>query len=78
MHGTAYRSITNCHVDKPHKTSINERRAAEVVKTGPEAVVTACPICLQMFVEDMGRKKVGTSTGTIDLAEVIEGSFVQG
>ncbi len=59
-------------------TSINDMRAAEAVKTEAAAVVTACPFCLQMFGESLGRNKARAGMGLMDLAEVLEKATVEG
>ena len=65
-------------MEEPPGQSLNEMRSAEAARTGAGAVVTACPFCLQMFVEGMGRKKGQGSVDTIDLAELVEESLLEG
>ena len=53
-------------------TKINERRTEDAIKAGAETVITACPFCLQMFEEGIGRKKVEESMAAMDIVELIE------
>ncbi len=51
---------------------INEIRTEEALKTGAEVIATACPYCLQMFVDGVKTKGVEETVKPMDLAEVIE------
>jgi Fe-S oxidoreductase len=50
---------------------INQERTEEALKTGAQIIVSACPLCLQMF-ED-GRKALNQEekVKALDLAEVL-------
>jgi Fe-S oxidoreductase len=51
---------------------VNRIRTEEAVKSGSEAVVTACPFCLQMFDEGIRAKELDKTFRVMDLAEVVE------
>lgn len=51
---------------------INEVRTEEAIKTGAEIIATACPYCLQMFVDGIKTKGAEETVKPMDLAEVIE------
>jgi len=53
-------------------TKINQMRLEDVLKTGAETVVTACPYCLQMFEESIEHKEMKDSLKARDLAEIVE------
>lgn len=65
-------------MEEPPGQSLNEMRSAEALRTGAGAVVTACPFCLQMFVEGIGRKKAQTVIRTVDLVELLDESIPEG
>ncbi len=58
--------------EQPGTTKINQRRLEDVLKTGAETVVTACPYCLQMFEESIEHKGMKDSLKARDLAELVE------
>jgi Fe-S oxidoreductase len=49
----------------------------DVLKTGAETVVTACPYCLQMFEESIEHKQMKDSLKAKDLVEVVEAAMKQ-
>ncbi|MCX6071968.1 MAG: (Fe-S)-binding protein [Chloroflexi bacterium] len=63
--------------EQPGTTKINQMRLADVLKTGAETVVTACPYCLQMFEESIEHKGIGDSLKARDLVEVVEAAMTQ-
>jgi len=58
-------------------TKINQMRIEDVLKTGAEAVVTACPYCLQMFEESIEHKDIKDSLKVTDLVELVEMAMKQ-
>jgi Fe-S oxidoreductase len=56
-------------------TKINQMRIGDVLETGAETVVTACPYCLQMFEEGIEYKEIKDSLKVKDLVEVVEGAM---
>ena len=58
-------------------TKINEVRINEALKTGADAVVTACPYCLQMMEEAIERKEIKESFKAKDLIELVEQAMEQ-
>jgi Fe-S oxidoreductase/nitrate reductase gamma subunit len=63
--------------EQPGTTKINQMRFEDVLKTGAETVVTACPYCLQMFEESIEHKEVKDSVQAKDLVEVVEAAMKQ-
>ena len=63
--------------EQPGTTKINQMRMEEVLKTGAETVVTACPYCLQMFEESIEHKSIKDSLKAIDLIELVEAAMKQ-
>jgi Fe-S oxidoreductase/nitrate reductase gamma subunit len=63
--------------EQPGETKINHRRLEDVLKTGAETVVTACPYCLQMFEESIEHKDIKGSLKAKDLVELVEASMEQ-
>jgi len=61
--------------EQPGTTKINQMRLEDVLKTGAETVVTACPYCLQMFEESIEHKEMKDSLKARDLAEIVEGAM---
>jgi len=59
----------------PGTTKINSKRMEEVLETGVETVVTACPYCLQMFEEVIDQKELKEKLRTRDLAEIVESAM---
>jgi Fe-S oxidoreductase len=49
----------------------------DILKTGAETVVTACPYCLQMFEESIEHKQMKDSLKARDLVEVVEAAMKQ-
>jgi Fe-S oxidoreductase/nitrate reductase gamma subunit len=58
--------------EQPGTTKINQMRLEDVLKTGAETVVTACPYCLQMFEESIEHKELKDSLKAKDLVEIVE------
>jgi Fe-S oxidoreductase len=58
--------------EQPGTTKINQMRIENVLKTGAETVVTACPYCLQMFEESIEHKQMKDSLKAKDLIEIVE------
>ncbi len=58
--------------EQPSTTKINQMRLEDVLKTGADTVVTACPYCLQMFEESIEHKELKDSLKARDLAEIVE------
>jgi Fe-S oxidoreductase/nitrate reductase gamma subunit len=63
--------------EQPGTTKINQMRIEDVLKTGAETVVTACPYCLQMFEESIEHKGIKDSLKARDLVEVVEAAMKQ-
>jgi Fe-S oxidoreductase/nitrate reductase gamma subunit len=63
--------------EQPGTTKINQMRFEDVLKTGAETVVTACPYCLQMFEESIEHKEMKDSVQVKDLVEVVEAAMKQ-
>ncbi|MBP1731832.1 MAG: hypothetical protein H6Q55_2261 [Deltaproteobacteria bacterium] len=61
--------------EQPGTTKINQMRTEEVLKTGAETVVTACPYCLQMFEEGIEHKSIQDSLKARDLVELVEAAM---
>jgi Fe-S oxidoreductase len=61
--------------EQPGTTKINQMRLEDAIKTGAEAVVTACPYCLQMFEESIAHKNIKDSLKVQDLVEVVEAAM---
>jgi len=61
--------------EQPGTTKINQMRLEDVLKTGAETVVTACPYCLQMFEESIEHKEMKDSLKAKDLAEIVEAAM---
>ena len=65
-------------IEEQHGTTkINHIRIEEVIETGAETVVTACPYCLQMLEEGIEHKGKKDSLKAKDLIEVVEASMKQ-
>ena len=65
-------------IEEQHGTTkINHIRIEEVIETGAETVVTACPYCLQMLEEGIEHKGKKDSLKAKDLIEVVEASMNQ-
>ena len=58
--------------EQPGTTKINQMRLEDVVKTGADTVVAACPYCLQMFEDAIDHKEMKDSLKARDLAEIVE------
>jgi Fe-S oxidoreductase len=52
-------------------------RLEDVLKTGADTVVTACPYCLQMFEESIEHQGVQSKLKAMDLVEIVENSMTQ-
>jgi Fe-S oxidoreductase len=52
-------------------------RIEDVLKTGVETVVTACPYCLQMFEDAIDHKEMKDSLKARDLVELVEAAMKQ-
>jgi len=63
--------------EQPGTTKINQMRIEDVLKTGADTVVTACPYCLQMFEEGIENKDIKDSLKARDLAELVEAAMKQ-
>ena len=63
--------------EQPGTTKINHMRIEDVLKTGAETVVTACPYCLQMFEEGIEQKHMKDSLKARDLIELVEAAMKQ-
>jgi len=63
--------------EQPGSTKINQMRLEDVVKTGADTVVTACPYCLQMFEESIEHKEMKDSLKARDLVELVEEAMKQ-
>jgi Fe-S oxidoreductase/nitrate reductase gamma subunit len=61
--------------EQPGTTKINQMRLEDVIKTGAETVVTACPYCLQMFEESIEHKEMKDSLKAKDLVELVEAAM---
>ncbi|MBI4330622.1 MAG: (Fe-S)-binding protein [Chloroflexi bacterium] len=51
---------------------INETRTEEALATGADVIATACPYCMQMFVDGLKTKGAEEKVRAMDLAEIIE------
>ena len=63
--------------EQPGTTKINQMRLEDVLKTGAETVVTACPYCLQMFEDSIEHKDIKDSLKARDLVELVEAAMKQ-
>jgi len=63
--------------EQPGTTKINQLRLEDVLKTGADTVVTACPYCLQMFEESIEHKNIKDSLKARDIAELVEAAMKQ-
>jgi len=63
--------------EQPGTTKINQMRLEDVLKTGAETVVTACPYCLQMFEDSIEHKDMKDSLKARDLVELVEAAMKQ-
>jgi Fe-S oxidoreductase len=61
--------------EQPGTSKISQARLEDVLKTGAETVVTACPYCLQMFEEAIDQKEMRASLKAKDLVEVVEAAM---
>jgi len=61
--------------EQPGTTKINQMRLEDVLKTGAETVVTACPYCLQMFEDSIEHKGLKDSVKARDLVELVEAAM---
>jgi Fe-S oxidoreductase len=58
--------------EQPGTAKINQMRIEDVIKTGVDTVVAACPYCLQMFEDAIDHKGLKGSLKARDLVEVVE------
>ena len=58
--------------EQPGTTKINHMRLEDILKTGADTVVTACPYCLQMFEEGIENKGIQDKLKAKDLVEIVE------
>jgi Fe-S oxidoreductase len=58
--------------EQPGTAKINQMRIDDVIKTGADTVVAACPYCLQMFEDAIDHKELRESLKAKDLVEVVE------
>jgi len=58
--------------EQPGTTKINHMRLEDVLKTGADTVVTACPYCLQMFEEGIENKGIQDKLKAKDLVEIVK------
>jgi len=63
--------------EQPGTTKISHMRIEDVIKTGAETVVTACPYCLQMFEDAIDHKNLKDTIKARDLVELVETSMKQ-
>ncbi|OGO03833.1 MAG: hypothetical protein A2Y60_06280 [Chloroflexi bacterium RBG_13_54_9] len=63
--------------EQPGTIKINHMRMDQVLQTGAETVVSACPYCLQMFEESIEQKEIKESMKARDLAELVEAAMKQ-
>jgi len=63
--------------EQPGTTKINHMRIEDVLKTGADTVVTACPYCLQMFEESIEHKDIKDSLKARDIVELVEAAMKQ-
>ncbi len=63
--------------EQPGTPKINQTRIEDVLKTGAQTVVTACPYCLQMFEESIEHKNMKDSLKAKDLVELVEAAMKQ-
>ena len=63
--------------EQPGTTKISHMRIEDVIKTGAETVVTACPYCLQMFEDAIEHKNIKDSLKARDLVELVEAAMKQ-
>ena len=63
--------------EQPGTTKINQMRLEDVLKTGADTVVTACPYCLQMFEESIEHKELKGSLKARDIIELVEAALKQ-
>jgi Fe-S oxidoreductase len=61
--------------EQPGTTKINQVRIGDVLQTGAETVVTACPYCLQMFEEGIEHREMKDSLKARDLVEIVEAAM---
>ncbi len=63
--------------EQPGTTKINQIRMEEVIESGAETVVTACPYCLQMLEEGIEQKGIKDSLKAKDLVELVDSAMNQ-
>lgn len=63
--------------EQPGTAKINQMRIEDVIQTGVDTVVTACPYCLQMLEDAIDHKGMKDSLRAKDLVEVVEEVLMQ-
>lgn len=63
--------------EQPGTTKINQMRTEEVIQTGVDTVVAACPYCLQMFEDAIEHKGRKDTLRAKDLVELVEEAMKQ-
>ncbi len=58
--------------EQPGTTKISHMRTEDIIQTGADTVVTACPYCLQMFEDAIEHKGKKESLKARDLVELVE------
>jgi len=58
--------------EQPGTTKVSHLRIEDVIKTGVDTVVAACPYCLQMFEDAIDHKGMKESLKAKDLVEIVE------
>ncbi|MGD9115991.1 MAG: (Fe-S)-binding protein [Dehalococcoidia bacterium] len=58
-------------IEESEGRRINEMRTEQVMETGAEKVVTACPFCMQMFEDGIKAKEAEEKLKVIDIAELL-------
>lgn len=56
---------------------INDARTEEAISTGANTIATACPYCLQMFVDGIKTKEADESVRAVDVVELVAESIFE-
>ena len=64
-------------IEEQPGTRINEIRLNDVIESGADTVVTACPYCLQMMEEAIEHKQKKDSLKARDIIEIVEQAITQ-
>jgi Fe-S oxidoreductase len=61
-----------------HGTKVNDLRLQDVLDlpTQPKVIASACPFCLTMMSDAVGRKDMGEQIATRDIAEIVAENLV--